>query len=65
MSDWDFLWDEDRSPEEINEAISSGATAEEWELIEKQLNNEELRSTAKHQVQKGIRLTAKQMNKEK
>lgn len=36
MSEWDFVWDEGLTPEEIRDALSSGATAWEWAYLEEQ-----------------------------
>ena len=36
MSEWDFTWG--LSGEELDEALSSGATKEEWDEIEKSEN---------------------------
>lgn len=46
MSDWDFLWDIPRTPQEIYDATSSGATAEEWDYLEKHMNEEPLGNKA-------------------
>lgn len=34
MSEWDFLWD--LSEEELEDAMSSGGTAEDWDYVEDQ-----------------------------
>lgn len=34
MSEWDFLWD--LSEEELEDAMSSGGTAEDWNYVEDQ-----------------------------
>ena len=46
MSDWDFLWE--LSGQALEDAMSSGATYEEWSLIEQELDRELIGSNGKN-----------------
>lgn len=41
MSDWDFLWDENLSGEELYDAISSGGTESDWAYVAEQERQEQ------------------------
>ncbi|WP_406043663.1 hypothetical protein [Succinimonas sp.] len=52
MSEWDFLWDEGLTPDEIRDALSSGATAREWAYLEEQERKERERQKRTEQRQR-------------
>ena len=52
MSEWDFVWDEGLTPEEIRDALSSGATAREWACLEEQELKERERQKRAEQRQR-------------
>lgn len=63
MSEWDFVWDEGLPPEEIMDALSSGATAREWAYLEEQ--ERKARERQKRAEQRQRRMQALQAKPER
>lgn len=65
MSDWDFLWDIPRTPQEIYDATSSGATAEERDYLEKHMNEEPLGNKAAPGISRLRSFSGKKLSKKR